>query len=70
MALGLLCGVVLDLAKANPDGISNADVARSLGLQSDYQGGSINYLSYSLLGLLLADGRVQKVKSKHLATGR
>lgn len=43
----LLKEAVLELAKANLDGISNSDAASLLGLRSDYGGGSKDYLSYS-----------------------
>ena len=58
MGLELLKAAVLELAKANPDGIKNSDAAKYLGLQSDYGGGSKDYLSYSLLGLLMKEGRI------------
>lgn len=65
LGLALLKSAVLELAKANPKGISNSDVASSLGLRSDYGGGSKDYLSYSLLGLLMRDGiLVRDVASK------
>ena len=50
MGLELLKAAVLELTKANPDGIRNSDAAKYLGLQSDYGGGSKDYLSYSLRG--------------------
>ena len=45
IGLSLLKDAVLELAKANPDGITNADTANYLGLRSDYGGGSRDYLS-------------------------
>jgi len=53
VGLELLKDAVLELAKANPLGISNSETASLLGLRSDYGGGSKDYLSYSLLGLLM-----------------
>jgi len=44
MALELMKSAVMELAKANPHGISNSDAAKYLGLQSDYGGGSKDYL--------------------------
>ena len=49
---------LMELAKANPNGISNSDAAKYLGLQSDYGGGSKDYLSYSLIGLLMKESRL------------
>ncbi|HCB42619.1 MAG TPA: hypothetical protein DEP56_05905 [Pseudomonas sp.] len=68
MGLELLKAAVLELAKANPDGIKNSDAAKYLGLQSDYGGGSKDYLSYSLLGLLMKEGRIGRSElGKHVA---
>jgi hypothetical protein len=39
MALQLLKDSVLELARANETGVTNSEVVRSLGLQSDYHGG-------------------------------
>jgi len=64
--LTLLKQSVIDLVVANPQGVSNADVASSLGLRSDYMGASKDYLSYSLLGLLLKEHHIRKVGRKYL----
>lgn len=70
MALELLKSSVMEFAKANPQGISNADTAKYLGLQSDYGGGSKDYLSYSIIGLLMKEGRLQRTQNrKHVASG-
>lgn len=70
MALELMKSAVMELAKANPQGISNSDAAKYLGLQSDYGGGSKDYLSYSIIGLLMKEGRLRRTHTrKHVATG-
>jgi hypothetical protein len=70
MALELMKSAVMELAKANPGGITNSDAAKYLGLQSDYGGGSKDYLSYSLIGLLMKEGRLQRTGNRrHVATG-
>jgi hypothetical protein len=70
MALELLKAAVMELAKANPNGIKNSDAAKYLGLQSDYGGGSKDYLSYSIIGLLMKEGRLKRNEhSRHIATG-
>ncbi|WP_410500150.1 GIY-YIG nuclease family protein [Chitinibacter sp. S2-10] len=70
MALELLKSAVMALAKANLNGISNSDAAKYLGLQSDYGGGSKDYLSYSIIGLLMKEGRlIRNSHKKHVATG-
>ncbi|MEJ8801090.1 GIY-YIG nuclease family protein [Pontibacter sp. H249] len=66
MGLELLKSAVVELAKANPDGIKNSDAAKYLGLQSDYGGGSKDYLSYSLLGILMKENKIERSnKGKH-----
>ena len=68
MALELLKAAVMELAKANPHGIGNSDAAKYLGLQSDYGGGSKDYLSYSVIGLLMKEGRLKRTTNrKHVA---
>jgi len=58
IGLELLKSAILELAQANPDGITNSDASKSLGLQSDYAGGSKDYLSWSVLGLLMREGKM------------
>ncbi len=66
LGLALLKDAVLELAKANPKGITNSDTASALGLRSDYGGGSKDYLSYSILGLLMREGKLARDQvSKH-----
>ena len=69
LGLSFLKDSVLELARLNPEGITNADAASALGLRSDYGGGSKDYLSYSILGLLMREGRLSRVKGskRHVA---
>jgi hypothetical protein len=60
LGLALLKDAVLELAKANSKGITNADAASALGLRSDYGGGSKDYLSYSIIGLLMRAGKLAR----------
>lgn len=64
--LHLLTESVYDFVSANPTGVTNADVANALGLRSHYLGASKDYLSYSVLGLLLNANRLQRQGSKYL----
>jgi hypothetical protein len=70
LGLQLLKTAILEFARANPRGITNADTASVFGLRSDYGGGSKDYLSYSLLGLLMRDGLLKRdsASKRHLAT--
>lgn len=58
--------------QANPTGITNSETASLLGLRSDYGGGSKDYLSYSVLGLLLREGKLERRPGgrKHVARVR
>lgn len=68
MGLSFLKSAIMEFAKANPEGIKNSDAAKYLGLQSSYGGGSKDYLSYSILGILMKEGRMARdEKKKHLA---
>lgn len=62
LGLNLLKEAILELASANPEGIANADAVSHLGLQSDHGGQNKNYLSWSVLGILMREGRVRKVQ--------
>jgi hypothetical protein len=71
IGLSMLKDAVLELSIANVDGVTNSDVAHSLGLQSDYLGGSKDYLSWSILGILMREGRLKRVdKKRHRAQVR
>lgn len=50
---------ILRLLEDSPNGLRNLDIANLLSLRSDFCGGRRNYLTYSILGGLLADGRVE-----------
>lgn len=73
ISLSRMRSVVLDeLVRANYLGVTNSDVASLLGLRSDYGGGSKVYLSFSVLGILMRDGKVRRESGsrKHLASVR
>lgn len=58
LGLEFLKDAILELAAANPTGITNAQVVNHLGLHSDYNGEQKNYLSWSVLGILMREGRI------------
>lgn len=68
LGLDLLKESVLELTGANPTGILNSDIVKAFGLQSDYLGGSKDYLTWSLLGMLMREGKIQRVphSRKHI----
>ncbi|MGE5055002.1 MAG: GIY-YIG nuclease family protein [Acidobacteriota bacterium] len=68
IALDHLKSAVFEITKANQGGVTNYEVAKCLGLQSDYGGGSKNYLSYSVLGILMREGKIKRLETKkHVA---
>lgn len=60
IGISLLKDAVLELAKANGPGVRNSDCAKSLALQSNYLGGSKDYLTWSILGLLMQEGKLHR----------
>lgn len=52
---------ILDYLKTRPNGAINNEIAKELGLESDFEGRQKNYLSYSLLGGLLSSGKIKRV---------
>lgn len=67
LGLQFLKAAVIEMAKANPSGVTNSDLASLLGLRSDYKGHQKDYLTYSVLGLLLREGKIVRdsVTKKH-----
>ena len=68
VGLELLKAAVIELAQANPEGITNSEASKVLGLQSDYAGGSKDYLAWSILGLLMREGKMVRVEKKRHKT--
>lgn len=69
LGLQLLLDAVLETAQANQQGVTNSELAKGLGLQSDYSGGSKDYLTWSLLGILMRQGKLKREASgrRHVA---
>ena len=51
---------LMRLLAVNPQGLRNFEIADSLGLRSGSLGNQRNYLTYSVLGNLVDEGRVIK----------
>ena len=58
--LRLVQDAVLDLLSEHREGLTNAQIANELGLQSDYEGHLQGYLSWAVMGLLLSANKVEK----------
>lgn len=59
---------ILMLLEANPQGLRNSQVADKLGLRSSIRDGQRNYLTYSVLGGLMARGAVVQDQRTKLFT--
>jgi uncharacterized protein len=60
LGLNLLKDAIVNLIQANNGKLQNADIAKALGLQSDFMGGQKDYLSWSIIGVLMREGRVKR----------
>ena len=56
---------IIRLLTVNPQGLRNVDIADSLGLRSSSRGNQRNYLTYSVLGNLIDEGKVVKDGTKY-----
>lgn len=65
LGLKLLKDAIISFTEENPQGVTNSDCAHYLGLQSDNEGRQQDYLSYSLLGLLIKDGALKSEKTSN-----
>lgn len=61
----LMKEAILEVIATNPDGLRNADIAAKLDIHSDYRGGQKDYLSWSILGLLLKEKKVTRKGRKY-----
>ncbi len=59
---------ILELLQHNPQGLRNVQVADMLNLHSAVRGGRRNYLTYSVLGGLLADGKIARDEQSKIYT--
>jgi hypothetical protein len=62
LGLKLLKDSITSLAEENPGGVTNSDCSHYLGLQSDNDGKQQDYLTYSVLGLLLKEGVIDSMR--------
>jgi hypothetical protein len=63
--LSLLKEAVLEIVNNHPKGLRNAEIADKLGIRSDYLGSNKEYLSWSVLGLLLNEGVIKRKGRKY-----
>ena len=60
-ALAQMEDAVLQLLGKHPEGLTNAEVARSLGIETGEPGEHRNMLSWSIVGRLINSGRVERI---------
>lgn len=65
--LVLLKEAIVEALHEHSDGLSNAEIAEMLDIRSDYRGSQKDYLSWSVLGLLLNEERVVRRGRKYFA---
>jgi hypothetical protein len=63
--LKLIKVAILECLQKHPQGIGNSDIAKELKLESDFLGKQKNYLTYSVLGLLLKENKIMTEKIEH-----
>ena len=59
---------ILMLLESHPQGLRNSQMADLLGLRSSIRDGQRNYLTYSVLGGLMARGLVEQDRSTKVFT--
>ena len=60
--LTMLKDAILAYLHAHPSGARHANLVEDLDLQSDFEGQSQNFLSYSVLGILMKEDKVTSHK--------
>lgn len=68
--LELLKQAVLGILGQKSGGLRNAEIAEILEIHSDYQGEQKDYLSWSVLGLLLNEGKVLRKGNKYFVAAK
>jgi hypothetical protein len=60
-ALRQLEEAIEGLLEQHPDGLTNAEIARELGIETGSPGEHRNMLSWSIVGRLVRSGRIERV---------
>ena len=61
---------IVTLLKRQPAGLRNSEIAEALSLRSDFRGRQKDYLTYSILGGLMHQGRVDRNQKTKVFTAR
>jgi hypothetical protein len=60
--LKILYECILELLKLYPNGLTNSEIAEKLKLKSSHKNAQYDYLTYSLLGNLMKEELIKKIK--------
>lgn len=63
-----LKSAIVELLESHEEGLTNAEVADALGIRSSYLGRQKDFLSWSLLGLLLNEHVVTRTGNRYRLT--
>jgi hypothetical protein len=58
---GLIKEAILEVLTAHPKGLPHKDICDILDLHTDFGGGSKDYLTWSICGMMLKDGSIERV---------
>lgn len=61
IGLSLIKEAILEFLEANPDGIRNSKLADLFDLHTDYDETHRDYLTYSILGILQKENKIEKI---------
>lgn len=61
-ALAAMKTAIENYVSIHANGVTATEIARDLGLESDFEGSQKNYLSWSVVGLLVNEGRLRYEK--------
>ena len=64
-AIEILYKTILELLRMYPNGLTNSEIAQKLELKSSHENAQHDYLTYSLLGNMMKDGLIKKMKVKN-----
>ncbi len=56
----LIKEAILELLEKNPNGLRHVDICDALDLHTDFEGGSHDYLTWSICGMMLKEGTIYR----------
>ncbi|MCE5340262.1 MAG: hypothetical protein LLF92_03935 [Planctomycetaceae bacterium] len=63
--VNLLKQAIIETLKIHPEGLRNVDIANILDIRSDFLGANKDYLSWSIIGLLLNENIIERKGRKY-----